>query len=106
MTIPPEGIHPTRTLITGVTGDLIIVDIAGVRVGDLIFFTGHHIRRVLTRPVDRPDRATGKFAFHTAPVTHSPDDPRPTGTSHANIGSAFLVLRPVYTPGTAAGRSH
>jgi hypothetical protein len=46
---------PTEVLVEGLTGDLIIVDIARVEVGDLIFLDGHLVRRVLIPPRDIRD---------------------------------------------------
>ena len=75
MTIPTGDVHLTQILISGLAADLLVIDIANVQVGDLIILGGRHIRRILTAPVNRLDKATGKFAFYTAPVTHRPDDP-------------------------------
>lgn len=95
MAIPVGGVHPTQILVSGLAADLLVIDIAGVQVGDLIILGGQHIRRVLTAPANRLDKATRKFAFHTAPVAYRPDNPQPTGMYHASMGSAFLVLRPL-----------
>jgi hypothetical protein len=82
---------PTEVLVAGLTGDLIIVDIARVEVGDLIFLDGHLVRRVLIPPRDIRDG--DYFTYMVEPL-----DASRHAHFQAAVGSQHLVLRPSNWP--------
>ena len=57
------ALHSLKILATDLRGDLMIVDIDDVEIGDIIFMGGHLIRRVWTRPSERTVRESEFESF-------------------------------------------
>lgn len=88
---PDDGIHAAQVLLASVTGALLVLDIAAIEVGDLVFFSGHLIRRVATTPRDHRLRINGsdRFEFEVARL-----DTGSRGRFSVEVGTSLLVLRP------------
>lgn len=86
-----EITHAAKVLARDFRGDLMVVDIGEVEVHDLIFYSGHLIRRVLTRPRDRmkTENTNRVFVYETESL-----DTDTTSKFQTAVGTAVLILRP------------
>jgi len=83
-----DALQGPRVLLPDVTGDLLVLDLADVEVGDLVFYSGHLVRRVLTRP--RDDKRGDAYVYEV----EAPDGRGARGSFQSQVGQSRLLLRP------------
>ncbi len=87
--------HPT-VILANVSGTLMTADIDDVEVGDLMFMGGHLVRRVWTRPSERPFRVgqDGFRRWQGLKVDEPTDGSAARGQFQTAEGQSCLILRP------------